>query len=830
MNYRSGVGLVEIVLAVAIFGVIASAVASLAVTGLDASVVTTPLVEAQAYAAEALTAVRTIGDRAFNELNVNATGLTLTGNSWSLMGESTSETIGEFTRRVLLEDICRDGSGNIATCPSAYIDPHTKRVTAEVSWGAGAAARTALVTTMLTNWASQYWTQTGWNVGSGEAIWSNPGKYESDDGNINTQTPGEITLAQSSGGAHDETYTNAGDYTFDGNKIEVTGGVAALKGVLGSGYSGIQNGGIDAFEYDGVQGSDPDILHVSGDIYLIAYRGPGGDGFVTTVAISAMGDISSPTDALETVIDTFEYDTGNGGTPDLIHISGDTYAVAYAGAGSDGFVRTFTVTNAGDIGNSTIDSLEYDTANGTNPDIVQVGTGYYAVAYTGPGNDGWAKSFTIDTVGNIGNSVIDSLEWDASNGVAPKIISLGGIYYAVAYTGPGSDGWLATFSITTTGSISNSVINTYEFDGLDGLDADVVHVSGTVYAIAYRGTNNDGFLRTVNISPTGIIGGNIDLLEYDTSYAAYPDIKYVSGDYFLIANQYTANGPVGLVLLTIATNGDLPSSVIDEFTFDTNVSAYPKVISVGGDYWAIVYDGPGSDGRIITTKLEKAMVYPADNPLITPVSGVSMTGVSQITAFTETATKNGGEIFYQLSTDDGATWQYWNGSAWTPVTGAGQYNIANTVNNIVQNLSVTGGTLRVRAFLSSNGSQLVQLDNVQVTWAGGLFQSTGWLLSSAFPMTDASPVEIVEWDEDISACPGTCNVQIQVRTAPDSGGTPGVWSAWYGASGAGTYFTEPTGTRVPVALNGNQWVQYRVELSGDGTGTPTLQEVRINYQ
>lgn len=113
---------------------------------------------------------------------------------------------------------------------------------------------------------------------------------------------------------------------------------------------------------------------------------------------------------------------------------------------------------------------------------------------------------------------------------------------------------------------------------------------------------------------------------------------------------------------------------------------------------------------------------------------------------------------------------------------------------------------------------------------GSGYQTAGSLVSSAFNLTDASPVEVLEWDQVIPSCSPTCTVRFQVRTAPDASGSPGTWTAWYGATGSGTYFTAATGTRIPIALNGNRWVQYRVELAGDGTSTPTLQAMRLFYR
>ncbi len=225
-----------------------------------------------------------------------------------------------------------------------------------------------------------------------------------------------------------------------------------------------------------------------------------------------------------------------------------------------------------------------------------------------------------------------------------------------------------------------------------------------------------------------------------------------------------------------------------------------------------------------------AALYPTDNPTITPTSSYSNGSIIQFTSFTESATTNGGQINYQLSSDNGTTWKYWDGASWA-TAGIGNYNSSSTINSNISSFSTSTGQIMFKAFLISNGSQQVILDNVGVGFisssGGTAYATSGNLTSSAFNMSEASPVQIIEWDE---SKPAGTDIQLQLRTAPDSSGSPGTWTSWYGASGIGTYFTNYLGALVSTALNGNQWVQYRVVLSGNGTNTPTLSEVRVNYK
>lgn len=111
-----------------------------------------------------------------------------------------------------------------------------------------------------------------------------------------------------------------------------------------------------------------------------------------------------------------------------------------------------------------------------------------------------------------------------------------------------------------------------------------------------------------------------------------------------------------------------------------------------------------------------------------------------------------------------------------------------------------------------------------------LFITGGFLTSSAFDMTNASPLTLVSWTESVPVCAPACDILLQVRTATDGGGAPGVWTDWHGAGGAGTYFTNPAGATTPAGLNGNRFMQYRAHFFGDGSSTPTLFDVKVDYQ
>ncbi len=105
-------------------------------------------------------------------------------------------------------------------------------------------------------------------------------------------------------------------------------------------------------------------------------------------------------------------------------------------------------------------------------------------------------------------------------------------------------------------------------------------------------------------------------------------------------------------------------------------------------------------------------VYPSDDPTVQPTTAVTF---DRLDSFTETSTLNGGSIRYVLSNDGGTTWLYQNGTSW--VSSNSTFSQATTAANINTNATSfpTGSrSLLWRAFLRSDGTQLVQLDTVSV--------------------------------------------------------------------------------------------------------------------
>jgi len=360
---------------------------------------------------------------------------------------------------------------------------------------------------------------------------------------------------------------------------------------------------IDSLEYDTDLGAYCSIIHISGDVYAIAYASTGLVGKVVTVTIEGDGQVGAA------VIDTLTFDAGFGAFARIIHISGDVYAIVYQGPDNDGWLCTVTIESDGQIGAAVIDTLEFETGICQYPRIIHISGDVYAIAYQGVDSDGWLCTVTIESDGQIGAAVIDTLEFDHTQGIAPCIIHISGDVYAVSYQGPDGDGWLCTVTIESDGQIGAAVIDTLEFDHTQGVDPCIIHISGDVYAIAYYAAlGGPGMLKTVTIRSNGqILAAIIDFLIFDATDCSNPVIIHVSGDVYAIA--YEGGDKDGwLCTVTIETNGQIGAAVIDTLEFDTDEGRWVDMIHISGSVYAIPYAGPGNDGWLKTVPIETVVV------------------------------------------------------------------------------------------------------------------------------------------------------------------------------------------------------------------------------
>lgn len=146
-----GFGLVEAVVAVSIAAFSILAVWKVYTSFLKLSISNPSLFQSSFLAEEGIEAMKFMRDSGWSA-NIEALStsvpyaLVFDGSAWK--ATSTLALIdGKYDRRVMLHDVYRDASGNIAS--SGSFDPGTRKVTVTVSWRKGSATTTKEVITYV---------------------------------------------------------------------------------------------------------------------------------------------------------------------------------------------------------------------------------------------------------------------------------------------------------------------------------------------------------------------------------------------------------------------------------------------------------------------------------------------------------------------------------------------------------------------------------------------------------------------------------------------------------------------------------------------------------
>jgi hypothetical protein len=341
-------------------------------------------------------------------------------------------------------------------------------------------------------------------------------------------------------------------------------------------------------------GEAPELLVLDGDLVLVAYTDWSQDGWLKTARIGADGTIGA-------AINTLEYDAKKARFASLVRVSETLVAVAYQGDGNDGHLASVRVGADGTLGDAPLDVIEFDTKDGRAPSLVRVRDDLLAVAYQGAGNDGYVCAVSIAADGGLGKTVLDRWEYDTTQGKTPSALLVGEDVLAVAMQGDKGDGYLVTLGIEADGRFNRSVRDALEFETIECVTPRLVHMGGEIYAIVYTGGDAwDGLVKTVRIGADGAIGDAVlDTMRYVRGDAYYPEAIRAAGRTLAIA--YTGRDQNGyLCAVAVGADGALGDAVLDTFTFDTRMAFYPSMAVPAEGMLALAYTDRDWRGRLVT--------------------------------------------------------------------------------------------------------------------------------------------------------------------------------------------------------------------------------------
>lgn len=376
---------------------------------------------------------------------------------------------------------------------------------------------------------------------------------------------------------------------------------------------------LDKHEYDADKGICATALKLSDGVVAIWYCGTDNDGFVKTYPVDAAGDVG-------TMIDSWEFDTtlfvGSDYHPSVVAVSGDVFAIAYRGSAistNDLHVKTMTIATDGTITKTAIETAAFATqpiASAFGGFIKKPGTTKY-IAFWDEGGlspNGFMAVVNIDDDGtNI--ALADSWEFDTNVGADPIIIHVSGHIFAAVYNRPAVRA-VRTFQVADNGTITKTFIAFESFGDDTALHHYILLVSGSVYAVFSSGTDE---VYTFTIDAAGTVTAvDTGVFYTEDGYNVSPlKFKEVGGNsYFVYSIRTMTPDYYGyIVTLPISIAGAI-GSVIDSQLIEDGGYQYGFVpVEVRSGVFVFPWvDTPGSDGFISTADILVAdAVFPSSN-------------------------------------------------------------------------------------------------------------------------------------------------------------------------------------------------------------------------
>ena len=235
-------------------------------------------------------------------------------------------------------------------------------------------------------------------------------------------------------------------------------------------------------------------------------------------AFAAKGDITAV--RAQSLGNNFEYDDVKGINNSLVQVDSDTYALAYRGTGSAGFISTFNISSDGTT-ITKVHTIEHDTDFAWDNSLIKVDSDTFALAYGGEANGsgsqkGFISTFTIDSDGTITpiriqnhaafTSASENLNHD-NEGSVNSLVHVNDDTYALSYERNGRSLGITTFTISSDGATITELDSLHN-DATNCQDRylqPLVKVDSDTVARAYCGSGADGFLRTFSIAENGDI-------------------------------------------------------------------------------------------------------------------------------------------------------------------------------------------------------------------------------------------------------------------------------------------------------------------------------------
>jgi type II secretory pathway pseudopilin PulG len=236
-------------------------------------------------------------------------------------------------------------------------------------------------------------------------------------------------------------------------------------------------------------------------------------------------------------------------------------------------------------------TLEFDTADGTFPALVQIDSTHYLCVYTGTGSDGWSVVLAVNpATGEITSG--PAFEYDTSDGQWPALAKIDSTRYLCVYR---------------SGSVSNAVVLTvsgtnvsagakYQFDSTRCLYSALTQIDASRYLCVYGGTSTStvGCAIVLTVSGTTVTWGV--RYQYD-AYGTQPALTQIDSDRYLCAYQGSNSNLACAKVLTVSGTTITSGARYQHDTY----GIHPSLWQIDLTHYLCVYGRSGPGNAVVLT-------------------------------------------------------------------------------------------------------------------------------------------------------------------------------------------------------------------------------------
>ena len=294
---------------------------------------------------------------------------------------------------------------------------------------------------------------------------------------------------------------------------------------------------------------------------------------------------------------------GNTKGIDVAFIDSTHVIVAHGALNSDGFVKIFSFD--GSFDNLTlIDTDEFDTTLAQNISIINLDDTNFVIAYRGGGSS-FPSLAHISIDGSYVITVESTTTHDTFTGALQwhRAIKLDSTHFAVCYKGTGNDGFLKTFSLIS-GTFAE--LDVEEFDTITATQMDIDAFTSKRLVIASRGAGQDGFVRTFTLDGSWQIT-EVDEHEFETvamADAGRCGVAVIDATHFAIAYGAGSRTAPTSVVETFSVDSGLNNITLIDSIDTTTLGEYHDLILIDTNRLVHAFSGPDDDGFVRAISLD----------------------------------------------------------------------------------------------------------------------------------------------------------------------------------------------------------------------------------